>query len=90
MEDLHVSVEFDANGLLVTLPVLALAGRCARFRLPAGATYADLAAEAERLAQERWPGGIQYRMALPIGDCGHALPSPLAPDGDAKAGGDRE
>ncbi len=72
MEDLQVRVAADADGLLVTLPVLSLAGRCARFRLPHGATYADLAAEAERMALERWEGGIMYRLALPVGDCGDA------------------
>lgn len=70
MEGLQVRVEADADGLLVTLPVLALAGRCARFRLPHGATYADLAAEAERIALEQWPGGVMYRLELPVGDCG--------------------
>lgn len=70
MEELRASVTADDEGLLVTLPVLALAGRCARFRLPAGSTYGDLAQEADRLALERWPGGIMYRLALPVGDCG--------------------
>ncbi|MGE4442728.1 MAG: hypothetical protein AB7D27_14745 [Desulfomicrobium sp.] len=70
MENLCVSVVADDGGLLVTLPVLALAGRCARFRLPHGATYADLAREAERMVLEQWPEGVMYRLALPAGDCG--------------------
>lgn len=69
MENLSVSVVADDDGLLVTLPVLAL--ECGQFRLPPGATYADLAAEAERMALERWEGGIQWRLALPVGDCAH-------------------
>lgn len=68
MENLTATVTADADGFLVTLPVLSL--RCARFRLPAGATYEDLASEAERMALERWTGGIMFRLALPVGDCG--------------------
>lgn len=71
MEKLSVSVMADGDGLLVTLPVAALAHGRERFRLPAGATYGDLAAEAERMALERWEGGIMWRLALPVGDCGH-------------------
>lgn len=70
MENLSVSVVADDDGLLVTLPVLALDQGCDRFRLPAGSTYGDLAREAERMALERWEGGIQWRLALPVGDCG--------------------
>ena len=73
MQKLSVSVCSDDDGLLITLVCVdRAAAHFRRFRRPAGTTYAELAAEAERMALERWPGGIQYRLPLPIGDCGHA------------------
>ena len=73
MQTLNVSVQKDEAGLLVTMSVITrAAAHFRRFRPPEGATWEDMAREAERMALERWPGGIQYRLALPIGDCGHA------------------
>lgn len=70
---LHVSVERDDDGLLVTMVVVDKAlAMFRRFRRPDGTTYAEVCQDAERMALERWPGGIQYRMPLPVGDCGHA------------------
>ncbi len=68
---LHVSVEQDDDGLLVTMVVVDKAlAMFRRFRRPVGTTYAAVCQDAERMALERWPGGIQYRLALPVGDCG--------------------
>lgn len=71
MQILNVSVEKDDAGLLITIVCVdAAAAHFRRFRRPTGTTYADLCQEAERMALERWPGGIQYRLALPMEDCG--------------------
>lgn len=73
MQTLHVSVCKDGEGLLVTLVCVTRAmAHFRKFKRPSGTTYADLCQEAERMALERWPGGIQYRLPLPIGDNGHA------------------
>jgi hypothetical protein len=71
MQNLNVSVEKDAAGLLVTIVCVdAARAHFRRFRRPHGTTYAALAREAERMALERWSGGIMFRLALPLGDCG--------------------
>lgn len=72
MQTLNVSVEKDAAGLLVTIVCVdRAAAHFRRFRRPTGTAYEDLAHEAARMAMERWPGGIMWRLALPLGDCGH-------------------
>lgn len=72
MQTLNVSVQKDDSGLLVTIVCVdAAAAHFRSFRRPTGTTYADLCHEAERMALERWPGGIMWRLALPLGDCGH-------------------
>jgi hypothetical protein len=69
---MHVSVERDVDGLLVTMGVIDYAAaHFRRFRRPAGTSRAEIVREAERMALERWPGGIMFRLALPLGDCGH-------------------
>ncbi|MGE4537632.1 MAG: hypothetical protein AB7D37_11170 [Desulfovibrio sp.] len=71
MQTLNVSVQRDDDGLLITLVCVdRAAAHFRRFRRPTGTTYEALCAEAERMALERWPGGIMWRMALPIEDCG--------------------
>jgi hypothetical protein len=76
MNNLRVSVRKDEAGLLVTMSVITLAAiHFRRFRPPDGATWEDVAREAERMALQRWPGETQYRLPLPMGD-GHA-PSDL-------------
>ena len=79
MQNLNMSIRRDDAGLLVTLSVISVShAHFRRFRPPDGATWEDMAREAERMALERWPGETSYRLALPMGDCGHALPT--APD----------
>ena len=71
MQTLNVSVRRDEAGLLVTMSVITSAlAHFRRFRPPEGATWEDMAREAERMALERWPGETSYRMMLPMGDCG--------------------
>lgn len=71
MQMLNVSVRRDEAGLLVTMSVITrAAAHFRRFRPPEGATWEDMAREAERLALERWPGETSYRLPLPMGDCG--------------------
>ena len=71
MQMLRVSVRRDEAGLLVTMSVITSAlAHFRRFRPPEGATWEDMAREAERMALERWPGETSYRMMLPLGDCG--------------------
>lgn len=77
---LHVSVEQDEDGLLVTMVVVDRAlAQFRRFRRPAGTPYADVCQDAERMALERWPGETQYKLCLPLGDCGHATDVPASP-----------
>ncbi|EHJ49546.1 hypothetical protein DFW101_3550 [Solidesulfovibrio carbinoliphilus subsp. oakridgensis] len=72
MQTLNVSVEKDAAGLLVTIVCVdRAAAHFRRFRRPTGTSRAEIVREAERMALERWPGGIMWRLALPLGDCGH-------------------
>lgn len=73
MQNLNVSVKRDNEGLLVTMSVITRsAAHFRRFRPPDGYTLEDIAFQAERMALQRWPGETQYRLALPLGDCGHA------------------
>ena len=73
MQKLNVTIKKDDAGLLVTMSVITLAACHFRsFRPPDGATWADMAREAERMALARWPGETQYKLCLPLGDCGHA------------------
>ena len=66
METMDVIIEMDAAGLLLTMPIIALAMQHERGYL------AGLASDAiNRMALERWDGGILWRVALPVGDCGH-------------------
>lgn len=72
MQTLNVSIEKDAAGLLVTISVVTrAAAHFRRFRPPTGTTLADITREAERMTLERWPGATQYRLPLPMEDCGH-------------------
>jgi len=72
MQTLNVSIEKDDVGLLVTISVVTrAAAHFRRFRPPAGTTLADITSEAERMALERWPGEICYRLPLPMEDCGY-------------------
>lgn len=65
MQNLNVTIRQDESGLLVTMSVITLAAcHFRRFRPPDGATWEDMAREAERMALERWPGPTQYRLAL--------------------------
>lgn len=71
MQKLNVTVKKDADGILVTMSVITLAAaHFRRFRPPSGATWEDVAREAERMALQRWPGETQYKLCLPLGDCG--------------------
>lgn len=72
MQTLNVSVKLDAAGLLVTIVcVTRAAAHFRRFRRPSGTTLTDITREAERMTLERWPGATQYRLPLPMEDCGH-------------------
>lgn len=80
MNNLRVSVRKDETGLLVTMSVITLAAaHFRRFRPPDGATWEDMAREAERMALERWPGETSFRLPLPMGDCGHVTAGPASP-----------
>jgi len=63
---MDVTIERDATGLLLTMPIIALAMQRERGYL-AGVASADI----NRMTLERWDGGILWRVALPVGDCGH-------------------
>ena len=80
MQMLRVSVRRDEAGLLVTMSVITRAAIHFRsFRPADGATWADMAREAERMTLDRWPGETSYLMMLPLGDCGHATASSATP-----------
>lgn len=72
MQNLSISLSRTKSGaLLVTMAVISMSAAHFRSFHPApGMTWEDMAREAERMALERWPGGIQYRLALPMEDCG--------------------
>ena len=71
MQRLNVSIRQDKSGLLVTMSVITLAAaHFRRFRPTPGMTWEDVAREAERMALARWPGETQYKLMLPMGDCG--------------------
>ena len=80
MQMLRVSVRRDEAGLLVTMSVITLAACHFRsFRPSPGMTWEDMAREAERMALDRWPGETSYKLALPLGDCGHFTACPASP-----------
>lgn len=72
MKNLSVSVRrAKAGHLVVTMSVITRAAIHFRsFRPPDGYTLADVAYQAERMALARWPGETQYKLMLPMGDCG--------------------
>lgn len=74
MQNLNVTVRRASVGhLVVTLSVITSAlVHFRRFRPTEGATWEDMAREAERMALERWPGETSFRLPLPLGDCGRA------------------
>ena len=71
MQKLNVTIKKDEAGLLVTMSVITLATIHFRsFRPPDGYTWEEIAFQAERMALARWPGETQYKLCLPLGDCG--------------------
>lgn len=72
MQNLNVTVKRARAGhLVVTMSVITRAAAHFRsFRPPDGYTLADVAFQAERMALARWPGETQYKLMLPLGDCG--------------------
>ena len=81
MQNLNVTVRrAQAGHLVVTMSVITHAAIHFRsFRPAEGATWADMAREAERMALDRWPGETSYRLYLPLGDCGHVTAGPASP-----------
>lgn len=62
----------DATTIVLLRVTQAHAARWRKFRPKDGDSLQKMKEGAERMALERWPGGIQYRFALPMEDCGHA------------------
>ena len=62
----------DATTIVLLRVTQASAVQWRKFRPGDGDSLQKMKEDAERMALERWPGGIQYRLALPMEDCGHA------------------